>query len=79
MNDGQSMWILGQERDWVEGKTRTKSLRRSVLGVFQEQKDGPSGQGTGTRGKERAECSVHTRPLGHETITAGYPWGDGDP
>ena len=49
------MWMLGQERDWAEGKTRAKTLRRSVPGVFQEQQDGPGGWATGTRGKEWAE------------------------
>ena len=68
MDDGQSMWMLGQERDWAEGKTRAKTLRRSVPGVFQEQQDGPGGWATGTRGKEWAECSVHMRPFGS--------WGD---
>lgn len=72
--------MLGQERDWAEGKTRARSLRRSVPGVFQEQQDGPSGWGPGIRGKECGQSVQFTRDLwGHGAITGGYPQGDGDP
>ena len=49
--------MLGQERDWAEGKTRTKPLRRSVPGMFQEQKDGPvaRAQGPGERSRQSAQ------------------------
>lgn len=56
--------MLGQERDWAEGKTRARSLRRSVPGVFQEQQDGPSGWGPGIRGKECGQSVQFTRDLG---------------
>ena len=37
VDDGGSTWMLGQERGWAEGKANTKSMRRSVPGILQEQ------------------------------------------